>query len=246
MDKIYGRNPVSELIKSGSEIDKIYVNKELIDGSLNALIKKAKDKRIIISYCTREKLDEMCETTKHQGIMALVPQTEYAEVADILNLAREKNEPPFVFVLDEIEDPHNLGAIIRTANVCGAHGVIIPKRRSATVNGTVAKASAGAVSSTLVARVTNLKSAIEELKENNVWVYGLEADGEKMYYEHDLNGGIAIVVGSEGYGMGRIVRDSCDFIVKIPVLGTVNSLNASVAAGVVAFEAVRQRQIAKK
>lgn len=246
MDKIYGRNPVSELIKSGSEIDKIYVNKELIDGSLNALIKKAKDKKIIISYCTREKLDEMCETTKHQGIMALVPQTEYAEVADILNLAREKNEPPFVFVLDEIEDPHNLGAIIRTANVCGAHGVIIPKRRSATVNGTVAKASAGAVSSTLVARVTNLKSAIEELKENNVWVYGLEADGEKMYYEHDLNGGIAIVVGSEGYGMGRIVRDSCDFIVKIPVLGTVNSLNASVAAGVVAFEAVRQRQTAKK
>jgi len=242
MDKIYGRNPVSELIKSGSEIDKIYVNKELIDGSLKAIIKKAKDMRIIVSYCTREKLDEMCETTKHQGIMAQVPQTEYADISDILKLAKDRGESPFVFVLDEIEDPHNLGAIIRTANVCGAHGVIIPKRRSATVNATVAKASAGAVSSTLVARVTNLKSAIEELKENNIWVYGLEADGEKMYYDHELTGAIAIVVGSEGYGMSKIIREACDFIVKIPVLGTVNSLNASVATGVVAFEAVRQRQ----
>ena len=241
MDKIYGRNPVNELIKSGSDIDKIYVNKELIDGSLKEILRKAKDKKIIISYCTREKLDEMCETTKHQGIMAQIPQTEYAEISDILNLAREKGEPPFVFVLDEIEDPHNLGAIIRTANVCGAHGVIIPKRRSATINGTVAKASAGAVSSTLVARVTNLRSAIDELKENNIWVYGLEADGEKMYYEHDLKGAVAIVVGSEGYGMGRLTRELCDFIVKIPVLGSVNSLNASVATGVVAFEALRQR-----
>ena len=245
MDKIYGRNPVSELIKSGSDIDKIYVNKELTDGSLKEILRKAKDKRIIISYCTREKLDEMCETTKHQGIMAQVPQAEYAQISDILNLAKEKGEAPFVFVLDEIEDPHNLGAIIRTANVCGAHGVIIPKRRSATVNSTVAKASAGAVASTLVARVTNLRAAIDELKENNIWVYGLEADGEKMYYEHDLNGAIAIVVGSEGFGMGRLTRELCDFIVKIPVLGTVNSLNASVATGVVAFEAVRQRMTSK-
>ncbi len=243
MDKIYGRNPVSELIKSGSEIDKIYVNKELIDGSLKSILNKAKDRRIIISYCTREKLDEMCETTKHQGIMAQVPQTEYADISDILKLAEEKGEPPFIFVLDEIEDPHNLGAIIRTANVCGAHGVIIPKRRSATVNSTVAKASAGAVSSTLVARVTNLKSAIEELKENNIWVYGLEADGDKMYYDHELTGAIAIVVGSEGFGMSKIIRNACDFIVKIPVLGTVNSLNASVATGVVAFEALRQKQM---
>lgn len=242
MDKIYGRNPVSELIKSGSDIDKLYVNKELMDGSLKAIIKKAKDNRIIVSYCTREKLDEMCETTKHQGIMAQVPQTEYADISDILKLAADRGEAPFVFVLDEIEDPHNLGAIIRTANVCGAHGVIIPKRRSATVNATVAKASAGAVSSTLVARVTNLKSAIEELKGNNIWVYGLEADGEKMYYDHELTGAIAIVVGSEGYGMSKIIREACDFIVKIPVLGAVNSLNASVATGVVAFEAVRQRQ----
>ena len=243
MDKIYGRNPVSELIKSEKDIDKIYVNKELMDGSLRSIIKMAQDRKIIVSYCTREKLDEMSETTKHQGIMAVIPQTEYASVEDILKLADEKGEAPFIFILDEIEDPHNLGAIIRTANVCGAHGVIIPKRRSATVNGTVAKASAGAVSSTLVARVNNISATIEELKKKNVWVYGMEADGDKMYYEHDLKGSIAIVVGSEGFGMSRLVRKSCDFIVKIPVKGTVNSLNASVAAGVVAFEALRQRLI---
>ena len=196
---------------------------------------------MIISYCTREKLDEMSETTKHQGIMAVIPQTEYASVDDILKLADEKGEAPFIFILDEIEDPHNLGAIIRTANVCGAHGVIIPKRRSATVNGTVAKASAGAVSSTLIARVNNIANTIADLKKKNVWVYGMEADGDKMYYEHDLKGSIAIVVGSEGFGMSQLVRKSCDFIVKIPVKGTVNSLNASVATGVVAFEALRQR-----
>ena len=185
--------------------------------------------------------NEMSETTKHQGIMALIPQTEYASVEDILELAQEKNEAPFIFILDEIEDPHNLGAIIRTANVCGAHGVIIPKRRSATVNGTVAKASAGAVSSTLIARVNNISNTIAELKKKNVWVYGMEADGDRMYYEHDLTGSIAIVVGSEGFGMSQLVRKSCDFTVKIPVKGTVNSLNASVATGVVAFEALRQR-----
>ena len=243
MDKIYGRNPVSELIKSDKDIDKIYVNKELMDGSLRSIIKMAQDRRIIVSYCTREKLDEVSETTKHQGIMAVIPQTEYASVDDILKLADEKGEAPFIFILDEIEDPHNLGAIIRTANVCGAHGVIIPKRRSATVNGTVAKASAGAVSSTLIARVNNIANTIADLKKKNVWVYGMEADGDKMYYEHDLKGSIAIVVGSEGFGMSQLVRKSCDFIVKIPVKGTVNSLNASVATGVVAFEALRQRLI---
>ncbi|MBE7020824.1 MAG: 23S rRNA (guanosine(2251)-2'-O)-methyltransferase RlmB [Ruminococcaceae bacterium] len=241
MDKIYGRNPVSELIKSGGDIDKLYVNKELMDGSLRSIVKMAQEKRIIISYCTREKLDELSETTKHQGIVALVPQTEYASVEDILAYAHKKNEAPFIFILDEIEDPHNLGAIIRTANVCGAHGVVIPKRRSATVNGTVAKASAGAVSSTLIARVNNISNTIAALKKENIWIYGMEADGDKMYYEHDLTGAIAIVVGSEGFGMSQLVRKSCDFTVKIPVLGTVNSLNASVATGVVAFEALRQR-----
>ena len=159
----------------------------------------------------------------------------------VLDYAKEKDEPPFIFIADEITDPHNLGAIIRTANVCGAHGVIIPKRRNATVNATVAKASAGAVSVTNIARVTNLTATIEELKKNNIWVYGLEADGEKMYYEHDLKGPIAIVVGSEGFGMSRIVREACDFIVKIPVMGAINSLNASVATGVLAFEILKQR-----
>jgi len=243
MDIIYGRNPVSELLKSDNDIDKIYINKEISDPSLKSLLTKAKEKRLIISYCTREKLDELCQTTKHQGIAAMIPQTKYVSIADILNYAKEKDEPPFIFIADEITDPHNLGAIIRTANVCGAHGVIIPKRRNATVSATVAKASAGAVSVTNIARVNNLHAAIEELKKNNIWVYGLEADGEKMYYEHDLKGPIAIVVGSEGFGMSRIIREACDFVVKIPVMGQINSLNASVATGVLAFEILRQRQM---
>ena len=238
-DIIEGRNPVTEALRSGRAIDKIYVKKG--DATLTRIIGLASEKKLPISYTLAEKLDEMSETTKHQGIMALIPQTEYASVEDILELAQEKNEAPFIFILDEIEDPHNLGAIIRTANVCGAHGVIIPKRRSATVNGTVAKASAGAVSSTLIARVNNISNTIAELKKKNVWVYGMEADGDRMYYEHDLTGSIAIVVGSEGFGMSQLVRKSCDFTVKIPVKGTVNSLNASVATGVVAFEALRQR-----
>ena len=241
MDIIYGRNPVGELLKSDNDIDKIYINKEISDPSLKTLLTKAKEKRLIISYCTREKLDELCQTTKHQGIAAMIPQTNYVSIKDILDCAKEKDEPPFIFIADEITDPHNLGAIIRTANVCGAHGVIIPKRRNATVSATVAKASAGAVSVTNIARVNNLHAAIEELKKNNIWVYGLEADGEKMYYEHDLKGPIAIVVGSEGFGMSKIVRDSCDFVVKIPVMGQINSLNASVATGVLAFEILRQR-----
>ena len=241
MDIIYGRNPVGELLKSDNDIDKIYINKEISDPSLKTLLTKAKEKRLIISYCTREKLDELCQTTKHQGIAAMIPQTKYVSVKDILDYAKEKEEPPFIFVADEITDPHNLGAIIRTANVCGAHGVIIPKRRNATVSATVAKASAGAVSVTNIARVTNLTATIEELKKNNIWVYGLEADGEKMYYEHDLKGPIAIVVGSEGFGMSRLVREACDFIVKIPVMGEINSLNASVATGVLAFEILKQR-----
>ncbi len=241
MDIIYGRNPVGELLKSDNDIDKIYINKEISDPSLKTLLTKAKEKRLIISYCTREKLDELCQTTKHQGIAAMIPQTNYVSIKDILDYAKTKDEPPFVFVADEITDPHNLGAIIRTANVCGAHGVIIPKRRNATVSATVAKASAGAVSVTKIARVNNLHAAIEELKKNNIWVYGLEADGEKMYYDHDLKGPIAIVVGSEGFGMSRIVREACDFVVKIPVMGQINSLNASVATGVLAFEILRQR-----
>ena len=208
---------------------------------VKSLLTRAKEKRLIISYCTREKLDELCQTTKHQGIAAMIPQTKYVSVKEILDFAKEKDEPPFIFIADEITDPHNLGAIIRTANVCGAHGVIIPKRRNATVSATVAKASAGAVSVTNIARVTNLNATIEELKKNNIWVYGLEADGEKMYYEHDLKGPIAIVVGSEGFGMSRLVREACDFIVKIPVMGEINSLNASVATGVLAFEILKQR-----
>lgn len=242
MDIIYGRNPVGELLKSDSDIDKIYVNKEISDPSLKSLLAKAGERRIIISYCTRQKLDELCQTTKHQGIAAMIPQATYVSVKDILDYAEEKGEDPFIFIADEITDPHNLGAIIRTANVCGAHGVIIPKRRNATVSATVAKASAGAVSVTKIARVNNLHATIEDLKKQNIWVYGLEADGEAYYYDKDLTGPAAIVVGSEGFGMNRLVRESCDVILKIPVMGEINSLNASVATGVLAFEIVRQRQ----
>ncbi len=242
MDIIYGRNPVGELLKSDSDIDKIYVNKEISDPSLKSLLAKAGERRIIISYCTRQKLDELCQTTKHQGIAAMIPQATYVSVKDILDYAKEKGEDPFIFIADEITDPHNLGAIIRTANVCGAHGVIIPKRRNATVSATVAKASAGAVSVTKIARVNNLHATIEDLKKQNIWVYGLEANGEAYYYDKDLTGPAAIVVGSEGFGMNRLVRESCDVILKIPVMGEINSLNASVATGVLAFEIVRQRQ----
>ena len=242
MDIIYGRNPVTELLKSESDIDKIYVNKEISDPSLRSILAKAGERRLVISYCTREKLDELCQTSKHQGIAAMIPQATYVSLKDILDYAKEKEEDPFIFIADEITDPHNLGAIIRTANVCGAHGVVIPKRRNATITSTVAKASAGAVSVTKIARVNNLHQAIEELKKNNVWVYGLEADGEQFYYDANLKGPIAIVVGSEGFGMNKIVRDSCDVILKIPVKGEINSLNASVATGVLAYEIVRQRQ----
>ena len=242
MDVIYGRNPVTELLKTDGEIDKIYVNKEISDPSLKAILAKAGEKRIVISYCTKQKLNELCETTKHQGIAALIPRADYVSLKDIIAFAGERGEDPFIFIADEITDPHNLGAIIRTANVCGAHGVIIPKRRNATLTSTVAKASAGAVSVTKIARVNNLHSAIEELKKNNIWVYGLEADGEQYYFDADLTGPIAVVVGSEGSGMNKLIRESCDAVLKIPVKGEINSLNASVAAGVLAYEIVRQRE----
>jgi len=240
MDIIYGRNPVSELLKSDNDIDKIYINKEISDPSLKSLLTKAKEKRLIISYCTREKLDELCQTTKHQGIAAMIPQTKYVSITDILNYAKEKDEPPFIFIADEITDPHNLGAIIRTANVCGAHGVIIPKRRSASLSFSVAKTAAGALEYVPVAKVANLPGTIDDLKKRGLWIYGADMDGT-CWCQQDYNGPVGLVIGSEGNGIGRLVKEKCDFIVSLPMKGNITSLNASVAAGILMYEISRQR-----
>ena len=243
MDKIYGRNPVAELIKSGKDIDKLYINKEISDGSIKSIIGKAKDRNIIISYCTREKLDDLCETTKHQGVLAIVPQTEYVDISDILNLAKEKNEKPFIFLLDEIEDPHNLGAIIRTAKCAGAKAVIIPKRNTALVTSTVEKCSAGAVSLIPIVQVANLNNAIDKLKEHGFWVYGAEANGEQNYYDAKYNTNTLFVLGGENQGISKLTAQKCDIMVKINMKGDFNSLNVSNAAGILMFEFLRQQEV---
>ena len=206
------------------------------------IIKLAKQNKIIMSEIEKTKLDQMSETKNHQGVIAIVPPYEYADVDDILDAAKKKNEDPFIIILDEIEDPHNLGSIIRTAECAGAHGIIIPKRRSALVNSTVVKTSAGATSYMKVARVNNLNETIEYLKEHNVWVYGTDMLGSSYYDEQDYKGGVAIVVGSEGEGMGRLIKEKCDFLIKIPMKGKINSLNASVSAAIVMYEVMKQRR----
>lgn len=240
-DKIIGRNPVLEAIRSGRSIDKILVKKGKYEGSIVPIIKKAKENGIIIQEVDKAKLDAAAEGGSHQGVVAYVSAYEYSTVKDILSFARDKDEPPFVIVCDKITDPHNLGAIIRTANCVGAHGVIIPKRNSVGLNSTVAKASAGAVEYTRVAKVTNIASAIDELKQEGLWITAADMDGEEMY-NIDLKGAIGLVIGSEGEGVSRLVKDKCDFIASIPMTGDINSLNASVAAGVLMYEALRQRR----
>lgn len=243
-DKIIGRNPVFEAIRSGRSIDKILVKKGKYEGSIVPIIKKAKENGIIIQEADKAKLDAASEGGSHQGVIAYVSAYEYSDVNDILNAARDKGEPPFVIICDKITDPHNLGAIIRTANCVGAHGVIIPKRNSVGLNSTVAKASAGAVEYTRVAKVTNIVSAIEDLQKEGLWITAADMDGEEMY-NIDLKGAVGLVIGSEGEGVSRLVREKCDFIASIPMTGRINSLNASVAAGVLMYEALRQR-IAQK
>lgn len=243
-DKIIGRNPVLEAIRSGRSIDKILVKKGKYEGSIVPIIKKAKENGIIIQEADKAKLDAASEGGSHQGVIAYVSAYEYSDVNDILNAARDKGEPPFVIICDKITDPHNLGAIIRTANCVGVHGVIIPKRNSVGLNSTVAKASAGAVEYTRVAKVTNIVSAIEDLQKEGLWITAADMDGEEMY-NIDLKGAVGLVIGSEGEGVSRLVREKCDFIASIPMTGRINSLNASVAAGVLMYEALRQR-IAQK
>lgn len=237
---IEGRNAVLEAIRAGKTIDKLFVLTDNQDGPIRTIIDKAKKTDTIISYVAKQRLDQMSQTGKHQGVIAYAAAYEYAEVEDILAAARDKNEAPFILLLDSIEDPHNLGAIIRTAHQAGAHGIIIPKRRAVGLTGTVAKTSAGAINYLPVAKVTNLSVTIEELKKEGIWFVCADMDGELMY-NIDLKGPIGLVIGSEGEGVGRLIKEKCDFIAKIPMYGQVDSLNASVAAGILAYEIIRQR-----
>lgn len=237
---IEGRNAVIEAFRSGKTIDKLYVLDGCKDGPVMTIIREAKKTDTIIRYVDREILDRLSKTGHHQGVVANAAAYDYAEVEDILNAAREKGEPPFVFILDGIEDPHNLGAIIRTANLAGAHGVIIPKRRAVGLTATVAKTSAGALNYTPVAKVTNLSATIEELKKEGLWFVCADMGGKTMY-NLNLTGPIGLVIGNEGEGVSRLVKEKCDYVASIPMKGNIDSLNASVAAGVLAYEIVRQR-----
>ena len=237
---IEGRNAVLEAFRSGKTIDKLFVLDGCHDGPVNTITREARKGDTIINYVSKERLDAMSKTGKHQGVMAYAAAYSYAEVGDILDVAREKNEPPFIFILDGIEDPHNLGAIIRTANLAGAHGVIIPKRHAVGLTATVARTSAGALNYTPVAKVTNISAIIEELKKEGLWFVCADMGGETMY-NLDLKGPIGLVIGNEGDGVSRLVKEKCDFIASIPMKGDIDSLNASVAAGVLAYEIVRQR-----
>ena len=237
---IEGRNAVIEAFRSGKTIDKVFILDGCQDGPVRTIAREAKKAGSIINYVSKDRLDNMSETGKHQGVIAYAAAYKYAEVADILNAARDKGEEPFIFILDEIEDPHNLGAIIRTANLCGAHGVIIPKRRAAGLTATVLKTSAGALNYTPVAKVTNISNTIEDLKKEGLWFVCGDMGGEMMY-KLNLKGPIGLVIGNEGNGVSRLVREKCDMIASIPMKGDIDSLNASVAAGVLAYEIVRQR-----
>lgn len=238
--KIEGRNAVLEAFRSGKPMDKVFLLDGCMDGPLKTIAREAKKHDTIINYVKKERLEQLSETGKHQGVIAMAAAYEYAKVEDILAKAEEKGEPPFILLLDGIEDPHNLGAIIRTANLAGAHGVIIPKRRAVGLTATVAKTSAGALNYTPVAKVTNLTQTMKELKEKGMWFVGADMGGETMY-QLDLTGPIGVVIGSEGDGMSKLVKENCDFIASIPMKGDIDSLNASVAAGILAYEIVRQR-----
>ncbi len=238
---IEGRNAVMEALRAGTSIDKIYLLKGETDAALGHIASSARDKGIVVVDADRRKLDHMSRTHSHQGVIAVAAVREYATLEDILRRARDRGEPPLIVLCDELSDPHNLGAVIRTAECAGAHGVVIPKRRSAGLTATVAKTSAGAVSYVPVARVSNLPGAIKELQKAGIWVYGTAADGNTPLYQADLKGPSAIVIGSEGDGMGRLVGECCDFRVSIPMKGKLNSLNASAAAAILLYEAVRQR-----
>ena len=238
---VEGKNPVLEAVKAKEKIDKLFVQEGLKEGSIVEVIAKASKAGIQINYVPKSKLDKMSRTGRHQGVICQLSAVEYSEVEDILDLAAQKGEKPFVFLLDGIEDPHNLGAIIRTAHVVGAHGVIIPKHRAASLTATVSRASAGAIYHIPIARVTNIAKTIEELKEKGLWFVCADMDGQEMY-DVDMKGAIGLVVGNEGSGVSRLVKEKCDFTARIPMKGNLDSLNASVAVGVLAYEIYRQNR----
>ena len=242
---IEGRNAVIEAFGAGKTIDKIFVLDGCQDGPVRTILREAKKHDTIVQFVKKDRLDQMSNTGKHQGVIAHAAAYEYAEIDDMFALAEEKGEPPFIVLLDNIEDPHNLGAIIRTANQAGAHGVIIPKRHAVGLTATVARTSAGALNYTPVAKVTNIANTIEQLKDRGLWFVCADMDGEVMY-QMDLKGPIGLVIGNEGDGVGRLVKEKCDYVAKIPMRGDIDSLNASVAMGIMAFEIVRQRYFCKK
>lgn len=240
-DLIIGRNSVREVIKGDRTIEALYIAKGKLEGSINEIIKMAKDKKIVIKEVDKRKLDSLSEGAVHQGVIAMVTPYKYYEVSDILDIAKEREEDPFVVILDELEDPHNLGSIIRTAELCGVHGIIIPKRRSVGVTSTVYKSSVGAIEHVRVVKVTNINTVIEELKNKGLWVYGADIQGDEYSYSTDFKGPCVLVIGSEGRGISKLTLKKCDKLVKIPMVGKINSLNASVAGGILMYEVLKSR-----
>ena len=240
-DQVEGRNSVLELLESGKDVNKIFITRGEKQGSIHKIIAKAKERKIIIVEKDKNQMKELAQTENYQGVIAIVPPFDYCEIEDIIEDAKDKNEDPFVIILDGIEDPHNLGSIIRTAETAGVHGIIIPKRRAASVNSTVNKASAGAVEHMKIARVNNITDAINKLKEEGLWICGTDISTNTYYYNQDLKGPLGIVIGNEGQGMSEKVKKNCDFLVKIPMKGKITSLNAAVSTGIIVYEAVKQR-----
>lgn len=240
-DQIEGRNAVLEILESDKDINKIYITKGELKGSINKIIAIANEKKVIIVQKDKKQMDMMAQSENYQGVIAVVPPYEYVEIEDILEVAKERNEDPFILILDGIEDTHNLGAIIRTAETAGVHGIIIPKRRAAQVNSTVSKVASGALEYMKIARVNNITDTISKLKDKGVWICGTAIDADKFYYDQNLTGPLAIVIGNEGKGISDLVKRNCDFLVKIPMKGKVTSLNASVSTGIIVYEAVKQR-----
>lgn len=239
-NQLEGRNAVLEVLKSGRDIEKIIVQKGIVEGTIRRIVGMAKENGVVVQETVKQKLDEMSQTKNHQGVIAIVSEHEYAEVSDILQAATEKGEKPFIIILDNITDPHNLGAVMRTAECAGAHGIIIPKRRSVGLTATVGKTSAGAMEYMPVARVTNISKTIDDLKKEGIWVACADMGGTD-YFDASLDGAIALVIGAEGDGVSRLVKEKCDFVVSVPMYGKISSLNASVAAGLLMYEVVRQR-----
>lgn len=243
MRKIEGKNPVIEALRSDTGIDIIYINKEMAEGAVSKISSLAKDKNINVKYVDKQTLTKLSEGGKHQGVIAEAEEYEYKDLDDIFALAEQRKEKPFIILLDEITDVHNLGAIIRTAECCGAHGVIIPKHRAAGVNSVVAKTSAGAVEYLPVVRVTNINQTIQELKKKGLWIYGADMAGERYIYEENFEGAVGVIIGSEGKGISRLVKENCDTLIKIPMKGNISSLNASCASSIIIYEVLRQRGI---